>query len=84
MSHSEALPPAALMQLERQCFGRPVAEVWEENAATLCGERPGNSGGRRGESEKQKLAMVLRWSWIRSNRLAMAGDLSERGELAGA
>jgi trans-AT polyketide synthase/acyltransferase/oxidoreductase domain-containing protein len=73
----EALPPAALMQIERQCFGRPVAEVWEETRRHYAASAPEILAAAEA-NPKQKLAMVLRWYWIRSNRLAMAGDLSER------
>ena len=73
----EQVPAETLRQIERQYFGRPVAEVWAETIAHYAAAAP-DILAAAAANPKQKLAMVLRWYWIYANRLAMAGDTSRR------
>jgi trans-AT polyketide synthase/acyltransferase/oxidoreductase domain-containing protein len=73
----EDVPPATLARIERQCFGRGVDEVWEETRRHYAAAAP-HVLAEAAANPKQKLAMVLRWYWIRANRLAVAGDMAER------
>ncbi|MGE0713978.1 MAG: PfaD family polyunsaturated fatty acid/polyketide biosynthesis protein [Alphaproteobacteria bacterium] len=73
------IPPARLAQVERQCFGRSVAAVWEETRRHYADAAPHILEAAE-RNPKQKLAMVLRWYWIHANRLAMAGDEAGRAD----
>jgi trans-AT polyketide synthase, acyltransferase and oxidoreductase domains len=69
----EDIAPATLGQLEAQCFGRSVAEVWEETRGHYARVAPKQLAEAEA-NPKQKMAMVFRWYWIHANRLAMLGD----------
>jgi trans-AT polyketide synthase/acyltransferase/oxidoreductase domain-containing protein len=73
----EAIPAATLARIERLCFGRSAAAAWEETRRHHAANAPDVLAAAEA-NPKQKLAMILRWYWIRSNRLAIAGDLAER------
>ncbi|MFG1876170.1 enoyl-CoA hydratase/isomerase [Sphaerisporangium sp. NPDC049003] len=58
--------------LEQKYFKRPLEEVWEETRAHLARRFP----ERLAEIErnpKQKMALVFRWYFVHSTRLALAG-----------
>lgn len=76
-SHYEGLdeiPAKTRSLLERTYFRKSIEEVWEEVCAYL------RSRGRSGELEqarerpKQKMALVFRWYFFHTTRLAMEGD----------
>jgi trans-AT polyketide synthase, acyltransferase and oxidoreductase domains len=73
----EEVPAETLQQIERQYFGRSVAEVWAETTGYYAAAAPDILAAAEA-NPKQKLAMVLRWYWIYANRLAMVGDRSRR------
>jgi trans-AT polyketide synthase/acyltransferase/oxidoreductase domain-containing protein len=75
----EEVPADALQQIERQYFGRSVAEIWAETRNHYAAAAPDILAAAEA-NPKQKLAMVLRWYWIHANRLAMAGDTTRRAD----
>jgi trans-AT polyketide synthase/acyltransferase/oxidoreductase domain-containing protein len=64
-------------ELETRYFGRDCDAVWEETRAHYARAAPAELE-RAERHPKQKLAMILRWYFVRANRLALAGDPAGR------
>ena len=73
----EQLDPATRRMLEEKYFGRSCEAVWAETRHYYAQAAPVELE-RAERQPKQKLAMILRWYFVRSNRLALAGDPSGR------
>jgi len=73
----EQLDPATRRLLEEKYFGRSCEAVWAETRAYYAQAAPAELE-RAERAPKQKLAMILRWYFVRSNRLALAGDPADR------
>ncbi|MCQ6552221.1 ACP S-malonyltransferase [Streptomyces sp. C10-9-1] len=69
----EELDARTLASLESQCFGRPVEEVWQETKEYLARTDPGELA-RAEASPRLRMALVFRWYFVRSTRLALRGD----------
>ncbi|GAA4771585.1 ACP S-malonyltransferase [Streptomyces sanyensis] len=69
----DELDAGTLASLESQCFGRPVAEVWQETREYLARTDPGELA-RAEASPRLRMALVFRWYFVRSTRLALRGD----------
>ncbi len=68
----EELDERTRRSLEEQCFGRPVEEVWRETRAHLARTDP-EELARAGRSARHRMALVFRWYFVHSTRLAMHG-----------
>ncbi|MEU9252779.1 ACP S-malonyltransferase [Streptomyces sp. NPDC048270] len=68
----EELDERTVRSLEEQCFGRPVEEVWRETRAHLARTDP-EELARAGRSDRHRMALVFRWYFVHSTRLAMHG-----------
>ncbi|MGP3689741.1 ACP S-malonyltransferase [Streptomyces sp. IBSNAI002] len=68
----EELDERTVRSLEEQCFGRPVEEVWRETRAHLARTDP-EELARAGRSARHRMALVFRWYFVHSTRLAMHG-----------
>lgn len=68
----EELDDRTRKSLEEQCFGRPVEEVWRETEAHLARTAP-EELARAGRSARHRMALVFRWYFVHSTRLAMHG-----------
>ncbi len=73
----EEIDPAVRRDLEAQVFGRPLAAVWEETEAFYRRAAPAELAAAAA-NPKKRMAMVFRWYFVHSNRLAMAGDPAGR------
>ncbi|MDQ5911202.1 MAG: trans-AT polyketide synthase, acyltransferase and oxidoreductase domain, partial [Pseudomonadota bacterium] len=73
----EQLDPATRRMLEEKYFGRSCEAVWAETRAYYAQVAPAELE-RAERQPKQKLAMILRWYFVRSNRLALSGDPAGR------
>lgn len=71
----EDLPPEVLAELETRVFGRGVDAVWQETADYYRQAAPHVLADL---GPKQRMAMVFRWYFIHSQRLAQQGDLAGR------
>lgn len=71
----EEVPPAVLSELENRVFGRTITDVWQETEAYYRQAAP-----RQLErlSPKQRMAMIFRWYFIHSQRLAQQGMIGQR------
>lgn len=63
--------------LERRYFRRPIDEVWAETSDYLKAVAPHRLAGAE-RSEKQKMALIFRWYFVQSTRLALAGTSDRR------
>ncbi|GAA2267771.1 ACP S-malonyltransferase [Kitasatospora cystarginea] len=69
----EGLDGATRRSLEEQCFGRPIDEVWQETAERLRRSDP-EELARAERSPRHRMALVFRWYFAHSTRLAMRGE----------
>ncbi|MEV0689377.1 enoyl-CoA hydratase/isomerase [Streptomyces sp. NPDC050388] len=73
----EELDARTRAMLEDKYFKRSIDEVWEETRAHLARRFP----DRLAEAErnpKQRMALVFRWYFVHSTRLAMSGSTTQR------
>ncbi|MFF9780636.1 ACP S-malonyltransferase [Streptomyces nigrescens] len=76
-SHHDGLdeiPGKTRSLLERTYFGKSVEEVWDEVRAYLRSQGRDADIARADADPKQKMALVFRWYFFHSTRLAMNGD----------
>lgn len=73
----EQLDPATRRLLEEKYFERSCEAVWAETRDYYAQAAPAELE-RAERTPKQKLAMILRWYFVRSNRLALTGDPAGR------
>lgn len=69
----ETLEPRVRRQIEERYFGRSFEAVWEETRRYYAEADP-EVLARAEQSPKKRMALVFRWYFIHSNRLALAGD----------
>lgn len=73
----DELAPHVRRQLEGKYFGRSIDEVWSETRRYY--ERVDPKVIDRAErSAKKQMALVFRWYFVHSNRIALAGDPNKR------
>ena len=73
----ESLPEPTLREIETRYFGRSVAEVWAETRRYYAAAAPDELAAAEAMPRK-KLGMIFRWYFVHANRVALAGDKSER------
>lgn len=71
------IPAPVLREIEERYFGRSVAEVWAETAGHYAAAAPGELAEAEANPHK-KLAMVFRWYFIHTARLALDGTIAAR------
>ena len=71
------IAPAVVREIEERYFGRSVAEVWAETAGHYAAAAPGELAEAEANPHK-KLAMVFRWYFIHTARLALEGTVAAR------
>jgi trans-AT polyketide synthase/acyltransferase/oxidoreductase domain-containing protein len=71
----EEIPEKTLAQLERNYFKKTIAEIWEETK--LYFQKIGKSDEimKAEQTPRKKMALIFRWYFGYSSRLAFAGDL---------
>lgn len=69
----EALDDKILQQLEKNYFGRSIASVWEETRA-FYQQSDLHTLRKAEQSPKQKMALIFRWYFIHTTRVALAGE----------
>ena len=69
----DALEPAERRDIETRFMGRPLESVWAETAAHYAAVAPAELSEAEA-NPKKKMAMVFRWYFIHTNRLALDGD----------
>ncbi len=74
----EEIPEKTRSLLERTYFGKTVEEVWDEVRRYLRSQGRDTEIDRAENEPKHKMALVFRWYFFHSTRLAMNGDGSGR------
>lgn len=73
----DAIPAREREALERDLFGRPVEEVWQE-CVRYFGERDPDQIARAHDDPRRKMALVFRWYLGMSSRWASGGAADRR------
>ncbi|WP_200845272.1 PfaD family polyunsaturated fatty acid/polyketide biosynthesis protein [Roseomonas sp. 18066] len=71
------IPAATLAEIENRWFGRSIDAVWQETASYYRRAAPQELATAEA-NPKKRMAMVFRWYFIHTNRLAIDGDPSQR------
>lgn len=71
----DEIDPAVLQQIEDKYFRRSIDEVWEETKSYLARLRPTASFE---VSPKRKMALIFKWYFVHSTRLALRGVQEQR------
>lgn len=77
LSGLHEIPPATLREIEDRYLGRSIAAVWQETAAHYARIAPDQIQEAEANPRK-KMAMVFRWYFIHTNRMAIAGEAAQR------
>jgi trans-AT polyketide synthase/acyltransferase/oxidoreductase domain-containing protein len=72
-----AIDPKTLAQLEEQYFHRRLTAVWEETRDYWQRTQP-DEVARAESNPKYKMALVFKWYFVQTTRLAMRGDETRR------
>jgi trans-AT polyketide synthase/acyltransferase/oxidoreductase domain-containing protein len=70
----EEIDAKTLEQIQNKYFKRSIAEVWAETQAYYAKEAP-DALAKAEQNPKQKMALIFRWYFINSTRLAMKGTV---------
>lgn len=73
----EALDEKMIQQLEKNYFGRSIASVWEETKGFYQQSDP-QTLQKAEQNPKQKMALIFRWYFIHTTRVALAGDAQHK------
>jgi len=73
----ESIDPATRKQLEDKYFKRSIEDVWSETRQYLQKSAPAELA-KAENNPKQKMALIFKWYFIHTTRLAMRGDTSQR------
>jgi trans-AT polyketide synthase/acyltransferase/oxidoreductase domain-containing protein len=73
----DAMPAQVRNEIEQRIFGRSVAAVWEETARHYARVAPAELALAEADPRKT-MAMVFRWYFIHSNRMAIEGRADQR------
>ncbi|KQQ40529.1 2-nitropropane dioxygenase [Duganella sp. Leaf126] len=74
----DELPPAVRAQLEEKYFRKPLTDVWRETRDFLAGCGRQDELAKAEASAKHKMALVFRWYFGHSMRVAITGDTAHR------
>lgn len=74
-SRLEDIEPATLRRIQDSYFHRDFASVYEESKAWYAAHRPAELA-RAEANPKQRMAMIFKWYFVHSSRLALQGDAS--------
>jgi trans-AT polyketide synthase/acyltransferase/oxidoreductase domain-containing protein len=73
----DEISPAIRKQIEEKYFKTTFESVWEETKAYYLRRRPEEIASAE-SSAKRKMALIFRWYFVRSTRLALTGDVGNR------
>ena len=71
------IPPAMIKEIEDRYLGRDLGAVWQETANFYAGNAPEQLAEAEANPRK-KMAMIFRWYFIHSSRLAIDGRADQR------
>ena len=74
----EDIPENIIEQLERNYFKKSIGELWEETKAYFTKKGKENEIQRANENPKHKMALIFRWYFGYSSRIAFEGNLDKK------
>lgn len=79
-SSIEDIDPAVRSQIEQRFFRRTFEEVWEETRNYYANKRPHLLPASTDVEPKRKMALIFKWYFINSTRLALCGEVGQRAD----
>jgi trans-AT polyketide synthase/acyltransferase/oxidoreductase domain-containing protein len=73
------LDPKTADQIQRRYFRRTFEDVWQETSAFFQCHAPAELAAAK-ENPKRKLALIFKWYFVQSMRLAIQGALEQRAD----
>lgn len=77
-SSIDDLPGKTIEQLENSYFKKPISTIWEETRAYFINKGQLAEFAKAEQNPKQKMALIFRWYFRYSNKLAFAGDINDK------
>ena len=74
----EDIPEKTIAQLERNYFKKPIPEIWEQTRAYFIAKGKENEVQKARQNPKHKMALVFRWYFGYSSRIAFEGDTANK------
>ena len=74
----EEIPEKTMAQLEKHYFKKPISDIWEETKDYFRGKNQMDIIAKAEDTPKQKMALVFRWYFGFSSRIAFAGNLENK------
>ncbi len=74
----EEIPAKTIEQLEKNYFKKPIATVWEETKNRLLNKNDHAEISKATQNPKHKMALVFRWYFGHSSKLAFDGRMEEK------
>jgi trans-AT polyketide synthase/acyltransferase/oxidoreductase domain-containing protein len=74
----EEIPERTVAQLEKNYFKKPLSEIWEETKTYLQKRGKQQEIDKAEKRPKHKMALIFRWYFSFSTRIALQGDLTNK------
>lgn len=74
----EEIPEKTIQQLEKNYFKKPIDEIWEESKTYFKRKGDQSTIEKAESNSKHKMALIFRWYFGHSNKLAIDGDVTEK------
>lgn len=74
----EEIPDSIVQQLEKSYFKKDIATIWKETREYLQAKGDHGSIQKAEQNARTRMALVLRWYFGYSSRLALKGDLNDK------
>jgi trans-AT polyketide synthase/acyltransferase/oxidoreductase domain-containing protein len=74
----DEIPEKTRTQLEVNYFKKTFDEIWSETKSYLLSQGQGSEISKADSNPKHKMALVFRWYFAYSTRIAMKGDVQDR------
>jgi len=74
----EEIPEKTIEQLEKNFFKKPIAAIWEESKTYFRNKGEQSVIDKAENNSKNKMALVFRWYFGYSNKLAIDGNINEK------
>ena len=74
----DEIPERTRLQLEKSYFKKPISDIWEETKSYLQKQGKHEEIEKAEKRPKHKMALIFRWYFSFSNRMALQGDLNNK------
>jgi trans-AT polyketide synthase/acyltransferase/oxidoreductase domain-containing protein len=74
----EEIPEKTITQLEKNYFKKPISEIWEETKTFFTDSGQVKEIRKAEQTPRHKMALVFRWYFAYSSRIAFDGDLDNK------